>query len=177
MRQLIAIDIDGVVADIHNSLMHHFNVPDNQRHEYDLAPYGCTPKFFTSRTAFDIFQNAQLIPGARMGLDIISDHPELIPVYWTRRPVETYQLTTQWLEDKSLPLWPIMWGNKADYAKRHKIRLAIEDAPDDAFDLKLVGTSVFLIDHPYNRHLSSPRGGWEDTIKWISEFTRKVEAQ
>ncbi|GAB4329819.1 MAG: hypothetical protein Kow0069_37430 [Promethearchaeota archaeon] len=71
--------------------------------------------------------------------------------------------TTNWLLEHvgpGLSVIPVPNGNKADVCAVLGIELALEDSPKYAQGLREAGIDTFLVDRPYNRHLSNfPRVG------------------
>lgn len=174
---MIALDIDGVLADSATQLRFHL-IEELGLQVDDIGPtpteYSDFASQFPERTheqvreiaarcfasgEGQVYSNALIMPGSSNGANWLARRG-LLKGYVTRRPARTRAQTKNWLREHGFPNAPLEHApdgeGKADYAKKLKATVMIEDNPTELEALSEAGLSVIVMDWPYNRALEHP---------------------
>lgn len=172
---MIALDIDGVLADTRASLalavMRALGLaPSAYRgggHDYgDLAAGWPTEHQDAVRAiareafregAHGVYAEAPALPGALEGANWLARR-QLLRGYLTSRPERLAAITTQWLQRHGFPHAPLKHAraSKARYLGSLRARVLIDDNPTELEQAHQQGYVTIALDQPYNRTLSTP---------------------
>ncbi len=190
MKEPIAFDVDGVLADFHRPFYKfildnrddlHFNLEDITAWDWSTQI-----KNLTSGEFWDLFDRFTVEHGYAF-LPLISDvafdlidflSEEGHPIYFiTARPPETREETYHWIQCNFDVRYDniIHTSNKSDMCNKLKISRFIEDTPHSAAEIADNShTKVFLLDKLYNTTFKHPK---IKRIKYHDEILSEEEKE
>lgn len=145
----VALDVDGVVADLMGSMIVHAWSMGIHATPDDIIAYDppflkpVWPKVFDDPTYTML-----------LNLDVI-EHPEFHPhAYVSKRGCPAW-VTSAWVADAGLPRATVVHTNhdsKVDYLRHLEVDLFVEDSYDNYAEVRETGIECLLIDRPWNRN-------------------------
>ena len=172
MPRRIALDIDGVVADILTGINGRFGEAQNPS-EYRMEQmYPSVPEEDIVAFVSDPITYLRLEPieGAREGFRALcaAGHQ---PVYITHRPVSSTDVTDLWLASHEMSAPVFYADDKALYCQTLGVEVAVDDSYDIAVSLSHSCKYVLLYNQVYNK---GPNNGfvrvhsWEALVTWVT---------
>lgn len=171
MGKTIAVDVDGVCADLHGEWLKRYNAEfsDNltveRIHQWDMVPAvkpECGKKIYKYLNDLDLYDNVPVIEGAKDGVDALRDDGWRV-VFVTSCTKGMADQKWEWLERNGF-LEPTV-RQQADLVIAHDKSLIRADALLDDYDGNL-GSWLrrgILLDAPYNR---AAIGSWSRIYHW-----------
>lgn len=198
---MIAVALDGAVADTYTALRAHLAAKVPHLREgappvRDLADFGtnlpdevATHVREVARLELaacgpgSVYATAQVMPGALAALRYMQLRG-LLRAFVTHRPASAEPATLTWLQEHALNRVPLIHVPR-DQGKHGILRgmhahVMIEDDPREAHRLAEHGTSVILLDQPYNGDLTHPlvlrAHGWAGVLALLKALPLDVRA-
>lgn len=166
MRNRIACDLDGVVADIVSQIINYADrwyglvilpeqIVSDQVQECTPLSFNQLKEMFTNR---EFFATMAPIEGARAALRELLSLGFLIDIVTDRFWYPEIQMDTRsWLESNRIPFDEVEFVRSREkhlMVAKKGYRFAVEDQAANATLLQPV-TQVFLLDRPYNRRVNN----------------------
>jgi 5'-nucleotidase len=178
MNKVIAVDVDGVCADLHTEWLRRYNAEFSDTltveriHQWDMVPAvkpACGKQIYKYLNQPDLYEHVPVIGGAKEGVDGLRDSGWRV-VFVTSCTKGMADQKWEWLERHHF-LAPTK-GQSADLIIAHDKSLIRADALLDDYDGNL-GPWMrrgILLDAPYNR---AAIGSWTRISRW-SEVPRAL---
>lgn len=174
---MIAVALDGVVVDTYAALRARLatvipHLRDGAPAIRDLTDFGANLPREVAESVREIarlelastgpgsvYATAAIVPGALAALRYMQMR-NLLRAFVTHRPASTEPATHSWLREHALNRIPVVHVPR-EQGKHGALRslradVMIEDNPNEAHRLAEHGTSVILLDQPYNTALTHP---------------------
>ncbi len=178
---IIAVDIDGVCADMVGGLMPYAKtaMPGVKRgdlKDYDFESVGLDKiiinEILTMWEKTGEYLHLDIIPGAVEGVNRLKKKHGIYMISARDQFGRVHQHTEFWLNLNKFKYDRLYTGarEKTTLMKFLKIDLAIDDAPHHAEQISGVGIPVFLFDASYNQHVKENSlikrvYGWQDILE------------
>lgn len=106
-----------------------------------------------------VYRTAPIVPGALEALRFLALR-RLLAAFVTHRPESAGPATLAWLQEHALERIPVVHvpreQGKHGALRPLRVKVMIEDDPSEAHRLAEHGTTVLLLDQPYNEALTHP---------------------
>lgn len=187
-RLVLALDLDGVVADYTEGLRRSIastrgESPDNYTTEIDwsLSKWGLSPEEFSAAhrkavIADQIFLTMPPIEGAVEGVTRLVDHGVRIRIITKRFVVEGDKAraatdTAVWLDLHKIPYHELCFVSDKSTCVAD---LYLDDAPHVITGLREAGLRVVAFEQPYNRDMGGERvRDWTEAVDVVLEAARE----
>lgn len=195
-KKIIAVDIDGVLADwvgsaipiLNDILETNITIQDDVSFSLHEA-FGVSKKRMENAIdeLYDIITVKDLKPviGSQDAISLLSKNFKIIAI--TARPSNFHQLTKEWVKDHFGDEIEVMLGRaqgnsigaglhlnpKVDICKSNKVICLVEDNPDEILGLRGTQTEPLCHMWPWNTQIIDypeiPRGNWNYLKEYILE--------
>jgi 5'(3')-deoxyribonucleotidase len=124
-------------------------------------------------TARGLFENLDLIPGARRNLRRLSDDGARIRIITHRLFISYFhslavQQTTEWLDRQGIPYWDLCFMKQKEQVGAD---IYIEDSPGNVQRLREKNLYTICFANSTNRDIASPRtGDWDEVYRLVRKW-------
>lgn len=162
----IGLDIDGVIADLHDKLLEiarkYTNIPEDEKQEYKLRDMNGVSRDVENRVFEELFKTHQIedvpvVPGA---VEIINSWYDLGHkiILLTARAKHWKEQTEKWLNNIGLKYDQLVFDdNKGEQAQQMGIDIFIDDKPENVLDLQAHDVEALLFEQPWNQDMDLPQ--------------------
>jgi len=160
----IGIDIDGVVADISNSIKEFFNINPEKIKDYDLTKQGITQEKLIEFLNPQTYKNMEPIKDAAESIKEISKYHQIYFISARNQYKEVKEHTIQWLQNNGFQFDKVYCGeDKKKVVQKEGIEFIIEDNPSEIKRLSQI-TRVIIFTQT-----------WNTNIGYLKNTTRAIE--